>query len=70
MLMPSDSVAQRDIILELFRKVKKDFTMMASFWCDYGYDNKLFFRFQSAIASGASAKFTINDDENLRRFLL
>lgn len=37
-IKPSDEDTKRKIIKELFGKTKGTFTVMPSFWCDYGYN--------------------------------
>lgn len=37
-LRPSDRTGQREILMRLLGKTKQQFTILAPFWCDYGYN--------------------------------
>ena len=38
MLRPSDEAAQRELMLRLLGKTNGSFSIIAPFWCDYGYN--------------------------------
>ncbi len=60
-LRPSNVEEQKKIIKKLFNKTKKDFCVIAPFWCDYGYNIEIgenfFANHNTVILDGAKVKF-------------
>ena len=63
-LKPSDERKQRDIMIKLLGKTKGTFTIIAPFWCDYGYNIEIgrnfFANHNTIILDGGKVKFGDN----------
>lgn len=63
-LRPSDEKKQRDIMTKLLGKTKGTFTIVAPFWCDYGYNievgENFFANHNTIILDGGKVKFGDN----------
>ena len=63
-LRPSDTAAQREILLKLLGKTKGEFTVVAPFWCDYGYNIEIgenfFANHNTVILDGGKVRFGDN----------
>ena len=63
-LRPSETEQQTELLKKLFGKTKGSFTVMAPFWCDYGYNieiGKNFFANHNTVILDC-AKVTFGDD--------
>ena len=63
-LHPSDTAGQQKIMKQLLGKTKKDFCILAPFWCDYGYNIEIgenfFANHNLVILDGAKVTFGDN----------
>ncbi len=63
-LRPSDEEGQQAILKKLFGKTKDTFTVVAPFWCDYGYNIEIgenfFANHNTVILDGAKVTFGDN----------
>lgn len=63
-IKPSDVYAQRQVLKKIFGKTKNNFTIVAPFWCDYGYNIEIgenfFANHNTVILDGAKVKFGDN----------
>ena len=63
-LRPSDVNNQQEIMRRLLGKIKGDFTIVAPFWCDYGYNieigNNFFANHNTVILDGGKVTFGDN----------
>lgn len=63
-LRPSDKEAKRELLTRLLGKTKGDFSIIAPFWCDYGYNIELgenfFANFNTVILDAGKVSFGDN----------
>lgn len=63
-LAPSETEKRRELIKELFGKTAENFTVLAPFWCDYGYNieigDNFFANHNCVILDGAKVRFGNN----------
>ncbi|KXT75511.1 sugar O-acetyltransferase [Streptococcus sp. DD12] len=63
-LRPSDGVGQHKLMQELLGKTKENFSIVAPFWCDYGYNIEIgenfFANHNTVILDGAKVTFGDN----------
>lgn len=64
LIKPSETQKQNEIIKKLFAKIEGNFTVIAPFWCDYGYNIKIgknfFANHNTLILDGAEVIFGDN----------